>query len=106
MKLEDLRGRLSLTVREYLELSGAGRDSTYAAVKNGDLPAIKVCGTTRIPTFRLLTETYGIPADIAAQVIGLPQADSEAGPASPTIATVHALTKSTGGTQDDTPPAA
>lgn len=69
-----LQGRLTCTVPEMAVLLGIGRDSAYAAVERGELPAIRVGRRLIVPVPKLLeligahdtNETAPVPTETAS----------------------------------------
>jgi excisionase family DNA binding protein len=53
--LPDPQDRPTLSADEAADLLGVGRSTVYRAVKSGDLPAIVLGRTVRIPTVPLLS---------------------------------------------------
>lgn len=93
----DLAGRLTLTVPQWGQLVGIGRDAAYAAVERGEVTAVRVGRTIRIPTHAALRQ-LGWPDEHIARALGLPE-QAEAAPASAAPADVQPLTKKSGGPQ-------
>lgn len=60
MNLEDVRGRLTITVPEAGELLGIGRDAAYDAVERGDIPSLRIGRRILVPVPKLL-ELVGVP---------------------------------------------
>lgn len=54
LTLDDIRRRPSLTVEEAGRVLGLGRVSAYRAVRNGDIPSIRINNRICVPTPRLL----------------------------------------------------
>ncbi|WP_206069835.1 helix-turn-helix domain-containing protein [Knoellia koreensis] len=77
MTPDQLRSRLTVTVPEAGRALGIGRDAAYAAAERGEIPTLRLGRRLVVPTGRLL------------ELLGIPQTDSEAGPASPTVATTE-----------------
>ncbi len=77
LAVEDLRGRLTLGVDEAGQILGISRATAYQAAREGRIPSLQL-GTQRrvVPAHRFLTETLGLPADTAAQILGLPAPDN------------------------------
>lgn len=67
----DLRGRLTLTVREAGRLVGVGRDTAYRAAEAGELPCIRVGRRLVVPTHALLRDVLGWSDDLIARTLGL-----------------------------------
>lgn len=77
----DLTGRLTLTVPDAgRHLYGIGRDAAYAAVERGEIPAVRVGRTLRVPTHAALRQ-LGWSEDHIARALGLPE-QTGAAPAS------------------------
>ena len=53
-RIPDPRVTPTLSVPEAGRILGIGRSAAYEAVKSGDIPAIKVGRSVRVPTARLL----------------------------------------------------
>jgi excisionase family DNA binding protein len=85
--LDELRNRATITVPEMAKVLGIGRDQAYAAIKNGELPALPIGRTLRVPVPRLLA----LLGDVTPE-------DTEADPATGSAtATVHTLTPARSG---------
>ncbi|NRG40373.1 helix-turn-helix domain-containing protein [Rathayibacter sp. VKM Ac-2835] len=52
--LQDLRSRAAISVEEAGEVIGIGRASAYAAVRNGELPSIRIGRRLVVPVPALL----------------------------------------------------
>lgn len=91
MKLDDLKGRLTLTVPEAANLCGLGRDTAYAAAERGDLPARRVGRRWVVPTHALLEEVLGMPPQLIARVLGLAPESREPGSEEEPGSAVHSL---------------
>src|SRR5262249_47575518 len=46
---DPLRGRLTLTVAETAKIFGLGINATYAAVKSGEIPHVRIGGKIAVP---------------------------------------------------------
>lgn len=53
MNLDDLHGRLTITVPEAGEVLGIGRAAAYAAADSGDIPTLRVGRRLIVPVARL-----------------------------------------------------
>jgi excisionase family DNA binding protein len=62
--LPDPSARPVLTVREVHELLGIGINQCYAACERGDIPAIKIGSSWRIPTAKVL-DMLGLSSEAA-----------------------------------------
>lgn len=94
MTAPDVAGRLTLSVEEAAQILGVSRATGYQAVKDGRIPSLQLGAQRRvIPTHRFLVEVLGLPADTAAQMIGIPApGNSGAAPdQGAATATVHEL---------------
>jgi hypothetical protein len=54
VRVEDLDGRLTITVPEAGTLLGLGRGAAYAAARRGELPVLKIGARLLVPVPRLL----------------------------------------------------
>lgn len=54
LTLDDIRSRPSLTVPEAGRVLGLGQVAAYRAVRNGDIPSIRIGARIVVPTPRLL----------------------------------------------------
>ena len=91
-------GHLTMSVPEAgRQLYGIGRDAAYAAVERGEIPAVRVGRSLRVPTHAALRQ-LGWSEDHIARVLGLPE-QAEAAPASAAPADVQPLTNESGGPQ-------
>lgn len=86
LTLDDIRGRLTLTVPEAGALCSLGRDAAYAAAERGELPARRVGRRLLVPTHALLIEVLGMTPDLARDVLGLPETLASATNDGPTTA--------------------
>ena len=59
-----------LTVEDAAGLIGISRGSAYAAVRSGELPAVRIGRRWLIPTTRLLQEILGVVHDASASAGG------------------------------------
>lgn len=66
--LAPLPERPTMSVAEVAEVLGVSRDATYDAVKRGELPALRVGRTIRVPTAKI-AEMLGIAESDAAPVV-------------------------------------
>jgi excisionase family DNA binding protein len=66
LNLDDVRRRATITVPEAGQLLSLGRDSSYRAAARGEIPTLRLGRSLRVPVPKLL------------ELIGIPQADSEA----------------------------
>lgn len=55
MKLDDVRGRATITVEEAGDLLGLGRNSAYQAAKAGQIPTLQFGRRLVVPVPRLLS---------------------------------------------------
>lgn len=100
--LEDLSGRVTITVPEAGQLLGIGRDAAYAAAHRGEIPTLKLGRRLVVPTHVLL-RLLGITEDSQA---GVPE-NSEAGPdTGPAIASTSTPASGVRLVQNATDPAA
>lgn len=60
--IDALRDRPTLTVAEAAHLLGIGKNTAYVAVKNGELPSLKIGGRILVPTARLFALLEGSDA--------------------------------------------
>lgn len=65
MNLDDLAGRLTITVAETAEVLNLGRDATYACIAKGDIPSLRLGRTIRVPVAKLL-QLCGASPDMSA----------------------------------------
>lgn len=79
--LADIRGLATISVPEAGALLGIGRDAAYVAADRGEIPVLRLGRALRVPVPRLL------------DLLGMPQTDSEPGPASPGTASILTLAK-------------
>ena len=54
-----LKGRVMLRVQEYAELTGTPAPTVYRYLASGEIPAIRLGGTLRIPVSALLEQMEG-----------------------------------------------
>jgi excisionase family DNA binding protein len=84
MTLDEIRGRATLSIAETSELLGLGINQTYTAARTGELPALRLGRSYRVP----------VPALLA--LLGEPTVNEDASVPAPATAPV-APTKSTEG---------
>jgi excisionase family DNA binding protein len=56
---EILKGRVMLRVSEYSQLTGTPAPTVYKYLASGEIPAIRIGGTVRIPVSALLEQIQG-----------------------------------------------
>ena len=56
---EILKGRVMLRVSEYSQLTGTPAPTVYKYLASGEIPAIRIGGTVRIPVSALLEQIAG-----------------------------------------------
>ena len=56
---EILKGRVMLRVSEYSQLTGTPAPTVYKYLASGEIPAIRIGGTVRIPVSALLEQMAG-----------------------------------------------
>lgn len=54
MRPDDIRGRATVTVEEAGAVLGIGRQAAYTAVRNGEIPSLKLGRKLLVPVPRLL----------------------------------------------------
>jgi excisionase family DNA binding protein len=54
-----LKGRVMLRVSEYSQLTGTPAPTVYKYLASGEIPAIRIGGTVRIPVSALLEQMAG-----------------------------------------------
>lgn len=72
LTLNDLHGRLTVTVEEAGDLMGVSRGSAYAAARRGDLPTLNLGRRIVVPTHALLLDVLAVPAERVAELLGAP----------------------------------
>lgn len=65
MNLDDLRGHLTVSVPEAGRLLGIGKDASYAAAKNGQIPTLRFGRSLRVSVPKLLA-MLGATPDMSA----------------------------------------
>jgi excisionase family DNA binding protein len=65
MTLDDLAGRLTISVPEAGEVLGVGRDAAYAAAARGEIPTLRLGRSLRVPVPALLA-LLGATPDMSA----------------------------------------
>jgi excisionase family DNA binding protein len=56
--MADIATRPTISVREAAEMLGIGKSAAYAAVANGEIPAIRIGKRLVIPRYRILNMIY------------------------------------------------
>lgn len=79
LTINDLAGRMTVTVEQAGELVGLSRGSAYQAVREGQIPSVRLGHRYFVPTTALLRDVLGLPADRVAQILGLPNESSGGG---------------------------
>lgn len=70
MTLDDIHGRLTLSVPEAAELLGIGKGLAYDAARNGEIPTISIGRRLVVPVHQLL-HLLGVPPEQQAAPAGI-----------------------------------